>query len=611
MNKILKASLVCIFIAGCSADDPNNHVVASHDPDLHLTREEFRQLMKELVPAPNFNLANNELSARQLLDQRLENQIDLGPLVSISATDSVQLRDLLLALARQANRDIEIDPRIEGGIMLSIRDRPFLSVIERIADLANLRFEIVDGVLRVERDDPYNRSYRLNLLNVQRSSSGVVNTSTNVLTGGDSGGGSNGSSNSVETSASADVWTEIEASIAHLLRSEAPERLATPLVPVAANLVASEGDQIVANMTDVVATAAIDAQLATADTFLSGESEAVVEETAAGDSAEAEAQNYTIDRSAGLINVYATSRQHDAIDEYLARLRQNMLAQVLIEAKVLEVNLNESFETGINWRAVFNSISIGAPLAAGNITPIPGPFDSLGSAASNVFSVALEDSDIEGVISLIENFGTVRTLSSPRVTVIQNNTAVLKVAENQVFFRLDVEREEQEDGNDLITVSSEINTVPVGVVITVQPSIDVDRETVMMALRPTVTRISGLVDDPAVAIASNNTVRSQIPIVAIQEIDSVVEVENGKTVVMGGLMEESGSAADQGVPGASEVPWLGRLFKSRQEASSQSELVIFLRATIVEESYIPAKDRQLLDDFSHDPRPYGAPAIGF
>ena len=234
--------------------------------------------------------------------------------------------------------------------------------------------------------------------------------------------------------------------------------------------------------------AEIDAQLATAESLLDGSAlgDAGGDSTSRSDSTEAggESQvNYTIDRSAGLININGTQKQHKAIQTYLERLRKTMLAQVLIEAKVLEVSLDERFETGINWRAVFDQISIGAPLTGG-LSPVPGPFNNLATAAGNAFSIALDDNNIDGVISLIETFGTVRTLSNPRVTVMQNNTAVLKVAENQVFFRLEVEREEQEDGTDLITVSSEINTVPVGVVITVQPSIDVEREIIQMALRP-------------------------------------------------------------------------------------------------------------------------------
>lgn len=623
MNKLITLILGTTLLVGCANEQLENlPVAANHDRDLLLTRDEFLELMQELAPAPDFTPDPNQLNPRELLDQRLQEQVELGPLVSISANSSVDLKDLLLGLARQAERDIEIDPRITGGVMLAVRQRPFLKVIERIADLANLRFEIIDGVLRIELDEPYNHSYHLNLLNLQRNSNGTVSTSTNVLQGGsDSGGGGNGSSNSVETSTKADIWGEIEASISHLLRSEAPERLSSGGAAFGGAIIANNGDDIVGTMNggdaaslDAGSEASlINAQLAAAEALLANDVQATeVEDTTEAEASEDEETvlNYTIDRSAGLINIYGTERQHEAVTTYLDRLRQNMLAQVLIEAKVLEVSLDESFETGINWRAVFDKVSIGAPLA-GTLTPVPGPFNALSTAASDVFSVALDSNDIEGVISLIETFGTVRTLSSPRVTVMQNNTAVLKVAENRVFFRLDVEREEQEDGDDLITVSSEINTVPVGVVITVQPSIDLDRQSIMMALRPTITRIASMIDDPAVAIASNNTVRSQIPVVAVQEIDSVVEVETGKTVVMGGLMEENGQAADQGVPGAAELPFLGWLFKSRQEAKRQSELVIFLRATIVKESVLPPKDRQLLDDFTSDPRPYGAPSLGF
>ena len=599
LNHLVPMVLSALLLVGCAEFD--DQPVREHDEIAGLTRDAFEATLNrpaEPLDRPELERARKALERRARPLVSTSSPIDPGPLVTLSVNETVPLKDVLSSLARQAGREIEIDPRIEGGVILSVHNRTFLQVVDRIAELGGLRFDVENGILRVELDEPYNSSYKLSFLDVERRFTSSVSTSVNVFTSG--GGGGNGSTNSIDTTAVNDLWGDIEATISQLLSSHAPTRL----VDLAGNdvLVSSaSGGGSVALATESVtleeggATRAAQVSGGAAESVPGG-SEGVTDT----------AHFFTLNRSAGLLSVFATERQHEAIRDYITRLTRSLTSQVLIEAKILEVGLDKAFRTGINWRAVLGDISAAAPLG-GSIAPTPGPFDDLFSATADVFSVALDTDDLQGVLSLIENFGTTRTLSSPRVTVMQGHTAVLKVAENQVFFQLTFEREEQESGDDLVTVSSEINTVPVGVVITVQPAIDVDTATVSMTLRPTITRITDTVDDPAVSIASNNTVRSIVPVVAVQEIDSVVKMGSGDTIVMGGLMQDDVRRGDQGVPGLSEIPIFGRLFKTRDETTQQTELVIFLRATIVEDPKVPVtvdpKDIELYERFADDPRP--------
>jgi general secretion pathway protein D len=320
--------------------------------------------------------------------------------------------------------------------------------------------------------------------------------------------------------------------------------------------------------------------------------------------------NYSINAQAGIITVFANKRQHAAIDRYLRAVRASVLQQVLIEAKIIEITLNDQYRSGVNWGAFLGPNNDAAITTTFNRNVIAG---DTGTPTVGVTWQAA-DGDLSIAAQLVKQFGTVRTLSSPRITVVNNQAAVLKIAQNQIFFDLDVTREENDQSNrTTITVESEIKSVPVGLVMAVQPAIDPVTRRISMALRPSVTRITGFVSDPAVAIqvaqinAESNTgvnVSSQIPIIEVRELDSMVTMESGQTVVMGGMMQEVSENAKEGLPGAMDIPILGQSVSSNIRSTKMSELVIFLRATLVNDrDTVADEDIRLYKTFIPDPRP--------
>ena len=340
----------------------------------------------------------------------------------------------------------------------------------------------------------------------------------------------------------------------------------------------------------------------------------VDEDASAGQSANA---NYSINAQAGLITVFANERQHLAIERYLREVRSSVQQQVLIEAKILEISLNDAYRAGVNWQAFIGPGGIGP----GNLnnTEITTNFTRQVVPANftNPTITAVwrnSDQDLNLAAQLVKQFGTVRTLSSPRLTVTNNETAVLKVAQNQIFFDLEVTREEGTDGEqDTVTIDSEIKSVPVGLIMNVQPSIDPVTRRVTMSLRPSLTRITGFVPDPGVAItvaqinAVSNAgvnVSSQIPIIEVREMDSMVTLGSGETVIMGGLMQESSENNREGLPGAMDLPIVGQALSQNIRSSTVTELVVFLRATIVDSrDTISDEDIRLYKTFTPDPRP--------
>ena len=238
-----------------------------------------------------------------------------------------------------------------------------------------------------------------------------------------------------------------------------------------------------------------------------------------------------------------------------------MTSQVLIEAKILEVSLNDEFASGVNWSSVSGAINVTGLSFFDSDFSLPG-FASPVAAGNGASFTLNPGSDLSVVTEAISRFGTVRALSSPRLTVLNNQAAVLNVVENRVFFEFDVEIERADEigGDDTIEVDTEIRSVPEGLVISVLPSIDIDTGTISMALRPTVSTVVNTIEDPTPSLAvlvsgvdgdvGNllDNLTNAVPELAVQEIDSIVKVNSGQIIVMGGLMRDRTQIEEVGVP---------------------------------------------------------------
>src|SRR5690606_35882609 len=192
------------------------------------------------------------------------------------------------------------------------------------------------------------------------------------------------------------------------------------------------------------------------------------------------------------------------------------------------------------------------------------PADPLIGTTAGTFS--FNSPDFKFIIDAISRFGTVRTLSSPRLTVMNNQTAVLNVSESRVFFEFEIERTEGTANNPPRTdITTEINNVPEGLIMTVHPSVDVDTGEITMNLRPSITRIVRTVSDPGAFIASGGTIENLVPELSVREIDSIVKMQSGSAIVMGGLMQDRTSSQQLGIPVLGEAPIIGPIFRNRRD----------------------------------------------
>lgn len=570
------------------------------DTSLDLSRDDYRNMhvpdkqkvinKAELKPPPPPPLP----SLKQILSMPKPPKISETQLVSIAVTDDVPLKDVLLELARLANVDIELDSGINGGISFIANNKPFNKVIDRIASMAALRYTMNDGVIRIERDLPYIDSYQLDFLNVERSSTSDVNISTNVLSagGGDSGGLNTGSTQTISATTESDFWDSLEGGLNQILAYLPASKVSS----INTFSVDGENVQIADTQQQAAGQAGTDAA------------------TAAPEGAQILPGGafYVLNKQAGILTISASERQHQLVEQFLHRIRNNASAQVLIEAKIVEVSLSDQYQSGVEWATLSDKLSFTNNFNAVDFTNggftaalpdnlIPGLTGDIDGAGS----------DLNDFISLVERFGTTRTLSSPRLHAINNQQAVLTFAENFVYFEINVERETDTTtgtNQELLTVDSEVKTVPIGIILTLQPSINVDSGEITLMVRPTLSRVTNFVSDPAVAFLASQggglNIENQIPVVEVRELDSILKLKSGQVMVIGGLMEDSSTNTDTGVPGISAVPWLGNLFKSANKDDTKRELVIFIRATLVgSHGHIDRADRTVYEKFTNDPRP--------
>jgi general secretion pathway protein D len=278
-------------------------------------------------------------------------------------------------------------------------------------------------------------------------------------------------------------------------------------------------------------------------------------------------------------------------------LRHSTNAQVLVEAKVFEVELNDENSSGIDWSFLIGEFSGGAGFAPFNFATNPLP---AGISSGLVYS----GNNFDALITAVSRFGNIRTLSSPRLSVMNNQTAVLNVSESRIFFDIDIQRTEATTTTpERVEITSEAKSVPEGVIIAVHPSIDMDTNEILLNLRPSVTRIVSQISAPAASFLGIGA-ENLVPELSVRTIDSVVRMRSGETVIMGGLMQDSTNGEQVSTPILGETPIIGPLFRNQRDRIKKTEMVIFLRATVVNSAKPDDTDKDLYKKLSGDRRPF-------
>jgi MSHA biogenesis protein MshL len=507
---------------------------------------------------------------------------------------NIRVQDLLFSLARDAKINVDVHPGIAGTVTINAIDQTLQQLLVRIAKQVDMRFEIENGTLTVMPDSPFLRSYRVDYLDMSRDSQSSVSISTQIATTGGTGtggapaaGGGNNSLTRITNSAKNEFWKTLEQNLKDLLRETdkiLPEG-SFESVTEQSGLQSTSGtgaSQNVAAARSATAGAQTSIAASPNPASLQASGTQLVKRSTFREAASVIASPET-----GIVTVRATARQHEKVQEFIDQVMAGARRQVLIEVTVAEVQLNHNYQQGINWSRLAN-VSGGTgngpsltQLPTGN--PAPGGTPTQGFFLLNYLNPTSRIGNISVTLQLLESFGNVKVLSSPKISVINNQTALLKVVDNKVYFTIRADTT-QNQTTTVTTYTTTLNSVPIGFVMQVTPQISED-DTILLNVRPTVSRITGYVNDPNPALAAAQ-VTSRVPEIQSREMESVLRIPSGQIAVMGGLMQDSINNNMDTIPGAASLPLFGNLFQNRNEIATKTELVIFLRPQVIRDASI-------------------------
>ena len=507
--------------------------------------------------------------------------------------NEVPVKEILFALARESKLNIDIHPSIQGRATLNAVDQTLPAILERLARQVDLTYKMEGNVLYIAPDQPVLRMYKVDYVNMNRDTKGFIGADGQISSASQSSGAGgsfssssgNGANNSSRTSVDSisknHLWESLIQNIKELLAETDKEVIVTRIGT------AGQTDTQTSNKTANANGTTINTQSDVA------KAEAEDRERQKSEYKTLFAANVIANAETGVISVRATNKQHEKVQEFIDRVMSSAKKQVLIEATIVEVTLSDGYKAGIDWSRlgklgsagfVFSQVlgpQVGTLISAANISRAS---DSPGIVAGYVNG----NRGILSSVQLLEQFGNTKVLSSPKLMVLNNQTAVLKVVDNLVYFTVQAQQTTgTTTSQPFTTVTTTPNTVPVGVVMSVTPQIN-DTGNVNINVRPTITSLIRYVPDPNPQIPSNQG----IPEIRTREMESLLQINSGSTAVLGGLMQDEIQRNTDKVPGLSNIPVVGKVFTGKNDVNKKTELVIFLRPTVITNASLESDELQ-------------------
>ncbi|WNC72896.1 pilus (MSHA type) biogenesis protein MshL [Thalassotalea psychrophila] len=538
MKKHLLLSLICttaITLSGCSstAEQPKEKVKQEEPKDV------LDDSIKSNKPATTKPLSQVPLAVQQDIMQQglaaardslmIEKRMDI-------AANQIPAKDFFSAIVSDSDYSIAIHPDVEGEITLNLTEVTLSEILDIVQDIYGFDIKKTNRIIQVYPAGMRTQTIALDYLFLKRSglsttsinSGGVSSNDPN--SGSNSQNGNNGSNNNGSSNSNSSSNGNSQGN--------------------------SQGQRSGINI------------------YTENESDywLELEETLQALIGTEDGRTVIVSPQAGLITVKALPNEIKALESFIEQSQQHLRRQVIIEAKILEVTLNDDYQQGISWAAI-------GDVDSGNVG-----FTSTGNIAGNGISsviggggsLALSGTDFSGLITLLSTQGKVQVLSSPRVTATNNQKAVIKVGEDEYFV---TEVSSTTITGNATTVTPEIELTPFfsGIALDVTPQINESGE-VILHVHPSVT-----VTTEQLKSLTFNQEDISLPLAKsrVRESDTIVKAKSGEVIVLGGLIESSKSEIESKTPYLGDIPFLGELFTNRSESIVKKELVILLKPVVI------------------------------
>ncbi|WP_108649169.1 pilus (MSHA type) biogenesis protein MshL [Dongshaea marina] len=531
MIRLGLVSLLCLlFVAGCQSYHPGYQ---PNDPG------DIRDVIQQGI-ADNDRLDSQSVVVPREVEQSLLPDSGLSAPKSLLAQQKrfevsahdVNAVDFFGSLFRDTPYSVAVHPGVSGTISLQLRDVTLADVLNIVSDMYGYDIEHSGSIYNIYPAGLRTEIFPVNYLMMTRQSTSrtTVNMDTN-------GGGSSTSSGSSSSSSSS----------------------------------SSSGSSVVG--TDIRTESGSD--------FWAGLQTTLSAMVGSGDG-----RTVMVSPQSGLVTVRAYPKELREVKKFLNDAQRNLQRQVILEAKILEVTLKDGYQQGINWTELGSNSFNFTTATTGNIPS--GELTTMTSAIGGGGQLNVNRGDFKGAITLLKSQGDVNVLSSPRVTALNNQKAVIKVGDNEYFVTSISSDASEVNGSTVTTPTIEMEPFFSGIALDVTPQIDKDG-TVTLHIHPAVVDVTSQEKDIDLAgftqVASegqDTTLKLPTAKSAVRESDTVVRARDGSVVVIGGLMQTMQEQIQSKTPLLGDIPGLGELFTNKRNVTVKTELVILLKPIVVD-----------------------------
>ncbi len=528
------------LVSGCTVAPPRGGSVGEEIKQALTESQQQSQELPKATPTVSSVVANAltpplSIDLSQTAMQPVERRFDI-------TVKSVPAGAFFMGLVKDTSYNMIVPPKLEGRITLAMKNVTIGEVLNAVRDIYGYEYRKTAMGYTVMSPGMQSRIFKIDYLNVQRSGVSQVRVSSGQVTAkqtapnntvGSSQEPEAISGSEVNTRSNSDFWADLRTALTAIIGTQ-------------------DGRKVIINP------------------------------------------------QSGMLIIRAMPRELREVESYLKQTQAIIQRQVILEAKIVEVTLNDGYQTGVNWSLIAHNgdqsvvagqfgggsiFSTGASNLKGqnnalDPTDVAGIRSDMATAFGGMFAMSLNLGDFTSFLEFLKTQGNVHVLSSPRVSTVNNQKAVIKVGTDE-FFVTDINTQSTTlSGATSSDQNVDVELTPFfsGVALDVTPEIS-DTNEVTLHIHPSVSEVSEKVKN--ININNNNNLSLPLAQSTIRESDSIVRARNGQVVVIGGLMQNQTQDDVASVPILGDLPLLGELFRHRQQITRKTELVILLRPIVV------------------------------